>query len=150
MYYCNFFVYRKLLSDCIILNQGMSSLIFVIMLDIDECLEKSNHCDSNANCTNTDGSYKCKCSQGYRGNGQNCTGKYVANLFFHIHLYKNHHVFPDQPEAVRDFSVQSTFGAFFMHHYFNYFRCWRMLSAKPYMSFQCNMYQHSRFLRLSV
>ena len=33
-----------------------------------------NHtCDENAICTNTDGSYTCKCHIGYAGDGYNCT-----------------------------------------------------------------------------
>ncbi|XP_052244627.1 uncharacterized protein LOC127853868 [Dreissena polymorpha] len=43
--------------------------------DIDECL-KRNTCHYNANCTNTDGSFKCECQTGYRDQdgvgGQRC------------------------------------------------------------------------------
>jgi hypothetical protein len=40
--------------------------------DIDEC-EGDNDCASNADCTNTDGSYSCACQDGFTGDGQTCT-----------------------------------------------------------------------------
>ncbi|XP_028406443.1 delta-like protein A [Dendronephthya gigantea] len=33
----------------------------------------SSPCSANANCTNTDDSYLCKCQTGYEGNGRHCT-----------------------------------------------------------------------------
>ena len=39
---------------------------------IDECNDDSHVCDSNANCTNTNGSYNCICKEGYIINGQSC------------------------------------------------------------------------------
>ncbi|KAM7434454.1 hypothetical protein ABFA07_015483 [Porites harrisoni] len=41
--------------------------------DIDECDEKSHKCSRNANCTNTKGSYRCKCKTGFHGDGYKCT-----------------------------------------------------------------------------
>jgi hypothetical protein len=32
------------------------------------------NCDENADCMNTEGSYKCLCKAGYQGNGILCTG----------------------------------------------------------------------------
>jgi len=32
-------------------------------------------CHSNANCTDTDGSFNCTCVAGFEGDGFNCTGK---------------------------------------------------------------------------
>lgn len=47
----------------------------VALLDIDECTDKDrNDCDPNALCTNTEGSYVCRCLKGYEGDGRNCTG----------------------------------------------------------------------------
>ncbi|CAH3159381.1 unnamed protein product [Porites evermanni] len=41
--------------------------------DFDECVEDNNHCHQNAVCTNTLGSYGCRCSTGYTGDGLACT-----------------------------------------------------------------------------
>ena len=61
-------------------NSVMNSFNVLIILDIDECSDKSTHsCDSNANCTNTDGSYQCKCHQGFAGNGHTCSGIFFGN-----------------------------------------------------------------------
>ena len=49
--------------------------LFVSIEDIDECEEgKTNDCHPNALCTNTDGSYVCRCLRGYQGDGKTCTG----------------------------------------------------------------------------
>ena len=42
-------------------------------LDIDEC-DLAMPCDSNALCTNTNGSFECACNSGYSGNGFACLG----------------------------------------------------------------------------
>lgn len=44
-----------------------------LSLDIDECSDP-NMCDKNADCLNTEGSYKCTCKQGFAGNGRVYTG----------------------------------------------------------------------------
>ena len=36
-------------------------------------------CDSNAQCTNTNGSYECTCYDGYSQNGLSCNGLYIVN-----------------------------------------------------------------------
>ena len=43
--------------------------------DINECETGKYHCDPNAFCNNTKGSYICACKPGYIGNGITCTGK---------------------------------------------------------------------------
>ena len=35
-------------------------------------------CDTNANCSNTYGSYLCTCVDGYTGNGSQCNGERVS------------------------------------------------------------------------
>ena len=59
-------------------NPAQKSIVFtLIIIDIDECVSaETNECDPNALCTNTDGSYICRCLSGYQGDGRNCTGKY--------------------------------------------------------------------------
>ena len=46
----------------------------IFVPDINECATESDSCDANADCTNTDGSYVCACSDGYTGNGFSCSG----------------------------------------------------------------------------
>ncbi|CAH3170094.1 unnamed protein product [Porites evermanni] len=41
-------------------------------LDRDECSDNSHDCDENAICSNTRGSYICKCKMGFMGDGKNC------------------------------------------------------------------------------
>ena len=43
--------------------------------DIDECMDGTAVCDSNADCVNELGSYDCVCKDGYTGNGSSCVGK---------------------------------------------------------------------------
>lgn len=45
------------------------------LLDVNECEEVLDNCDENADCENTQGSFECKCKQGYAGDGVNCYGK---------------------------------------------------------------------------
>ena len=52
-------------------------------LDIDECKNATRPCHANATCTNTEGSYFCKCFSGYDGDGENCTGMYILLSFLH-------------------------------------------------------------------
>jgi len=42
-------------------------------LDINECETAINDCATEANCTNTVGSYTCKCPLGFTGDGKTCT-----------------------------------------------------------------------------
>ena len=50
----------------------------ILFLDVNEC--QSAPCGLNAKCTNTEGSYDCKCQSGFQGNGANCTGKARTNI----------------------------------------------------------------------
>ena len=72
-------------------------------IDVDECVNATNPCHTNARCNNTDGTYTCTCNNGYYGNGTHCTGniicisikktqkyiwfieKHIYNKSFHIH-----------------------------------------------------------------
>ena len=48
---------------------------WLVFADIDECSSaEANDCDLDAMCTNTEGSYVCRCKRGYTGDGKNCTG----------------------------------------------------------------------------
>ena len=49
-----------------------STMVF-FPIDIDECTDENNPCDHT--CTNTDGSFKCGCNEGYRlVNNTQCVG----------------------------------------------------------------------------
>lgn len=51
-------------------------MILHITPDMDECAKpETNECDSNALCTNSEGSYVCRCIRGYEGDGRTCSGK---------------------------------------------------------------------------
>ena len=57
---------------------------FFTPVDFDECESReSNDCDFNALCTNADGSYVCRCNEGYTGDGKNCTG--IISSFSVVH-----------------------------------------------------------------
>ena len=51
-------------------------VIHIIYTDVDECQTNSNDCDANAVCHDQEGSYTCKCKDGFTGDGFNCSGKY--------------------------------------------------------------------------
>jgi hypothetical protein len=38
-------------------------------IEVDECVENTHNCDKNAYCSNTEGSFTCKCKSGYEGDG---------------------------------------------------------------------------------
>ena len=42
--------------------------------DVNECSADSTPCDDNADCSNTEGSYSCRCKSGFIGNGTTCQG----------------------------------------------------------------------------
>ena len=48
------------------------------MLDINECLTIAPNCSHNAQCVDTLGSYQCQCTNGYAGDGYDCTGKVLG------------------------------------------------------------------------
>ena len=49
--------------------------IMCSIVDINECTSGQAECAQNALCTNTDGSYSCKCQPGYTGDPvKTCTG----------------------------------------------------------------------------
>ena len=42
--------------------------------DADECAAGTHNCNVNSTCTNTVGSFSCKCNNGYTGDGVTCAG----------------------------------------------------------------------------
>ena len=47
---------------------------FLLILDIDECVEGQSDCHANATCMNTVGSFTCTCNAGSAGDGKTCFG----------------------------------------------------------------------------
>ena len=66
---------------CTLYNRKLQpSFMTIFIADIDECASSdSNNCDVNALCTNTGGSYICRCKRGYEGDGLYCNGTYVIS-----------------------------------------------------------------------
>ena len=66
----------KVLSYYAVLIDQRTKRSIYCYADVDECDSKSkiSNCDENADCMNTDGSYKCLCKTGYQGNGILCIG----------------------------------------------------------------------------
>ena len=68
---------------------------------MDECSAEISPCDSNANCTNSDGSYSCTCKQGFTGDGRACEGNVLSskdakshyNPFNHLYVLNDLHSF---------------------------------------------------------
>ena len=54
---------------------------FLIILDVDECVQNVHNCGFNAVCNNNPGSYNCTCSPGYHGDGRNCRRNYFLTHF---------------------------------------------------------------------
>ena len=54
---------------------------FCAVLDIDECATGLHSCHGNAHCTNTMGSYTCRCQKSYIGNGKSCSYAPGKGLF---------------------------------------------------------------------
>ena len=58
------------------MNRNQKDNIFFLMIvstDVDECFQGTHSCSVYAVCSNTKGSYDCRCKTGYIGDGQNCT-----------------------------------------------------------------------------
>ena len=60
---------------------GTNFLDFFV--DTDECANPDNNsCSPNGHCTNTLGSYVCRCLKGYQGDGRTCAGTARTNTAF--------------------------------------------------------------------
>ena len=69
----------------------MILLYSIVYVDVNECTSNdTNNCDKNARCTNTEGSYSCRCVTGYVGDGTNCTGNLFTFKLKRNFKVKNH------------------------------------------------------------
>ncbi len=61
-------------------SSNFQFFITLLYIDVNECSPELEKCGSNSQCVNTDGSFSCRCNEGYTGNGVTCTGKwYILN-----------------------------------------------------------------------
>ena len=84
------FCYSKLIIREVLEFIDEGNLRVAFLLDIDECALTPEKCDRNADCVNTVGSFTCRCSSGYSGDGiVNCNGKYFSTDVFKHQRCKN-------------------------------------------------------------
>ena len=71
------------------LHLQISSILpwLVRLADINECELEVPPCGSNANCSDTDGSFICTCTTGFEGNGFTCTGKAAMQKSFQGYIH---------------------------------------------------------------
>ena len=58
-----------------IVNNEWICVYVCFIVDVNECYLGIDNCHVNAQCINQWGTYNCKCSPGYTGDGQTCSGK---------------------------------------------------------------------------
>lgn len=51
-----------------------SVFVCIYCVDVDECVNRTEVCSADAECVNTVGSFRCKCSEGFTGDGFSCSG----------------------------------------------------------------------------
>ena len=76
LYVCYLWCFKhKLLHE----RGRMFTLKFTLtfLTDVNECTSGGHNCDTNAQCTNTPGTFTCSCNAGFTGNGQTCSGKVI-------------------------------------------------------------------------
>ena len=78
-------VYESSLCPCTLIHLSDCA-------DINECELETHTCDSNANCTDTDGGFNCTCKEGFEGNGFTCTGTYEYTYHTTTIMYTNMHM----------------------------------------------------------
>ena len=68
------FVYNALCRCHFVLERLLIFTFWCCLADINECMTGSHNCNSNASCSNTNGSFLCSCNDGFSGNGTSCDG----------------------------------------------------------------------------
>ena len=64
-------------------------MCYFLYADINECMTGSDNCHTNAQCTDTEGSFTCSCNAGYTGDGVTCTSKIDVSLLYMMWAYMN-------------------------------------------------------------
>ena len=57
--------------------------------DVDECSINTHDCDAHAICTNTEGSFTCKCNKHFIGDGKTCTPIKRKPTYFFVDKEEN-------------------------------------------------------------
>ena len=65
------------------LSPYLKHALITLSKDVDECSEDKHNCSPKAACQNTVGSFKCKCNDGYQGDGKTCLGERLFILLEH-------------------------------------------------------------------
>ena len=60
------------------------NIILIYYLDVNECATYDNLCESNANCINTVGSYRCVCKDGFQLNKDICEKGIFSQSFLFL------------------------------------------------------------------
>ena len=54
-------------------------LVYIYLIDVDECTLATDICNVHSDCVNTNGSYDCNCTTGYiiESDKRTCSGKFI-------------------------------------------------------------------------
>ena len=83
-HFSNFFCWHKnnLVIGKIFMTQTqfccLDHFCRILLIDIDECDDGIDNCNSFANCSNANGSFSCSCNDGFTGDGLTCSGILIA------------------------------------------------------------------------
>ena len=86
------FTVQDELKGTFILDTQNNIWLIYFSPDVNECSADSKPCDDNADCSNTEGSYSCRCKSGFTGNGKTCQGSEYLTIRKAVSLLANVHV----------------------------------------------------------
>ncbi|XP_068716240.1 uncharacterized protein [Montipora foliosa] len=56
----------------------------VAVEDFDECMAHQDNCGHHATCVNKEGSFECKCNDGFEGDGISCEGGFLKTMWWTV------------------------------------------------------------------